>query len=176
MGPGFGVWITGLPASGKSTLAHALAGELASAGCETEILDSDALRQVLTPNPTYSDDERDAFYAAMAHVGELLARHGVAVVFAATANRRLHRDRARRRIERFIEVFVDCPLELCMSRDSKGIYRMASAGRSTTVPGVQATYEPPERPEVVVRSDREAPAAAARRVMDVLRARGYLSG
>jgi adenylylsulfate kinase len=173
---GFGVWITGLPASGKSTLARALARELEAAGLETEVLDSDALRRVLTPHPTYGDEERDAFYGAMAHIGELLARHGVAVIFAATANRRIHRKRARDRIGRFIEVFADCPLETCMSRDPRGIYRQASAGGTTTLPGVQRTYEPPERPDVVVRTDREAPQAGARRVMEVIRTRGWLSG
>lgn len=176
MAHGFGLWITGLPASGKSTLARALAHELEAAGLEWEILDSDELRRVLTPHPTFSDEERDTFYEAMAHIGALLARHGVAVVFAATANRRIHRERARRRIERFLEIFVDCPLELRMSRDPKGIYRMASAGQASTVPGVQVDYEPPEHPDVIVRSDREAPEVGARRVMEVLGARGYLSG
>jgi adenylylsulfate kinase len=174
--PGFGVWISGLPASGKSTLALALARELEAAGLRTEILDSDALRRVITPNPTYGDDERDAFYGAMTHIGELLVRHGVAVIFAATANRRIHRERARHRIGRFIEVFTDCPLETCVSRDPKGIYRNALAGGTSTVPGVQRTYERPEHADVVVPSDRETPEAAARRVLEVLRARGCLSG
>jgi adenylylsulfate kinase len=172
--PGFAVWITGLPGSGKSTIAGELVGELSSRGVNVSVLESDALRRVLTPRPTYTEEERDVFYGAMIFIGRLLTMHGVPVIFDATAHRRAYRDRARQQIARFIEVYMECPLDVCAARDPKGIYRKALEGETTTVPGMQVSYEPPENPEVVVRGDREEPNVAARRVVDTLVEKGYL--
>lgn len=172
--PGFAVWITGLPASGKSTLAAALARELSARDVNVAVLESDALRRVFTPAPRYDEAERAAFYAAVAHVGRLLTDHGVSVLFDATANRREYRQRARDGIARFLEVYVECPLEVCVARDPKGIYRRGIEGAASGVPGLQSEYEPPLRPDAVVRGDREDPQAAARRVVAVLVSRGYL--
>jgi adenylylsulfate kinase len=176
MRPGFAVWITGLPASGKSTLAAALVHALAARGVTVAVLESDSLRRILTPRPDYSEEERDVFYGAMAYIGRLLTEHGVPVIFDATANRRKYRDRARHEIPRFVEVYVDCPLDVCTARDPKGVYRKAREGAAETVPGMQAAYEPPEHPEVVTRGDREAPEVAARRVVAALMEKGYLAG
>ena len=170
----FAVWITGLPASGKSTITRALARELTSHGADAAVLESDALRQVLTPRPTYSDEERDTFYRSMVYIGSLLVAHGVPVIFDATANRRAYRAAARSGIERFIEVYVDCPLETCVARDPKGIYRRARSGEASTVPGMQALYEPPERPDVVVAGSGDA-AEGARAILQMLQRRGYVS-
>lgn len=168
------MWITGLPASGKSTVAAALAGELRALGIEPAVLESDALRPVLLPRGGYDEADRDLFYRQMAWVGALLVRHGVVVIFDATANRRRYRDEARRQIPRFVEVYLDCPLSVCMARDPKGIYRQAQQGAATQVPGLQAEYEPPLAADVVIR--QEAPAEAARRIIAKLRERGYLGG
>jgi adenylylsulfate kinase len=174
MRPAFAVWITGLPASGKSTIARALAETLAARSVDVAVLESDTLRKVLTPRPTYSDDERDTFYAAVAHIGALLVQHGVPVIFDATANRRAYRAPARSAIERFLEVHVECPLEICIRRDPKGIYRQGRSGEATTVPGLQASYEAPEHPDVVVSGHAEPPQTAARTIVRALEARGYL--
>lgn len=170
----FAVWLTGRPASGKSTIAAALLRRLRDAGVDAAHIESDELRKLLTPQPTYSDAERDWFYGVMLHFGEQLVRHGVPVVFDATANRRAYRDRARQRIDRFIEVYVDTPLAVCRSRDPKGIYRDAAASASDRVPGVQSPYEEPLQPEVVVHGDREQADDAAKRIVDVLRERGFI--
>lgn len=172
---GFAVWITGLPASGKSTLAAALARALEALGIDAAVLESDALRKVFTPNPRYDDGERDVFYASLAHVGEILTRHGVPVIFDATANRRAFRDRARKAIPKFLEVHVSCPLAVCVARDPKGIYRRGSRGEAARVPGLQADYEPPLHPDVEVRGDRDSPDEGARRVVAALREKGYLT-
>ncbi len=172
---GFAVWITGLPASGKSTLAAALEAELSGRGVNLSVLESDALRLILTPDPRYDEREREVFYGAMAHIGQLLVRHGVSVIFDATANRRAWRDRAKRQIPRFIEVYVACPLAVCETRDPKGIYRRSRDGSARNVPGIDAAYEPPEAPDLVVNGDRETPADAARRVVAALLEKGYLT-
>lgn len=174
MEAGFAVWITGLPASGKSTVAAALTKELAFRGVNVAVLESDALRKVLTPQPRYDEEERNVFYGALAHVGQLLTEHGVSVIFDATANRRAYRDRARHAIARFLEVFVDCPLDVCISRDPKGIYRRGREGSASGVPGMDAVYEPPDSPDVTVRGDEEEPARAARRIVDKLIETGYV--
>ncbi len=168
MRPAFAVWITGLPSSGKSTVTAALAAQLAARGVDVAILESDALRRVFTPHPTYSEEEREVFYGAMVHVGQLLVDHGVGVIFDATANRRAYRDRARQLIRNFLEVFIDCPLSVCMERDVKGIYRNAKAGGSATVPGLQAIFETPENPDLVISSSGESPEGAARRIVSMM--------
>jgi adenylylsulfate kinase len=168
------VWVTGLPASGKSTIVAALTAQLTARGVDAAVLESDALRQIFTPHPHYDEDERDTFYRQMVYVGALLTRHGVPVIFDATANRRIYRDRARQQIPKVLEVYVNCPLETCMARDPKGIYRKAREGAANTVPGLQAAYEPPDKPDLVVHGDREAPEAAAKRVIGKLVEEGYL--
>jgi adenylylsulfate kinase len=170
----FAVWITGLPASGKSTLAAALRELLAARGVDVAVLESDALRRVFTPRPRYDDEDRDHFYRQMVFVGRLLIEHGVPVIFDATANRRAYRDRAREQIPQFLEVYVATSLSTCIARDPKGIYRRGQEGGASTVPGIQAIYEPPETPDLVVNGDKEQPEAAARRVLSALLERNYL--
>ena len=171
----FAIWITGLPASGKSTIVAALTPRLEALGLRVEVLESDAVRRSLTPNPTYSHQERDLFYRALAFFGSRLVAHGITVIFDATANRREYRDLARGLIPRFMEVAVACPLEVCMARDQKGTYRKALAGESTTVPGLQETYEPPPQPDVLIESATTKPEVAAEQIVRTLRARGYLN-
>jgi len=170
----FALWITGLPASGKSTLAAALKSQLAERGIDVAVLESDSLRKILTPHPRYDEAERDAFYEQMAYIGALLVEHGVPVIFDATANLRIYRSRAREQIRHFLEIYVDAPVSVCMARDPKGIYRQAQEGSAATVPGVQALYEEPEAPDLIVHGDRETPEAAAWRVVRLLAERGYI--
>jgi adenylylsulfate kinase len=162
----FAIWLTGLPASGKSTIVAALKPHLEGLGCAVEVLESDAVRLVLTPAPTYSPVERDLFYRALAFMGARLVAHGVTVIFDATANRRAYRDFARSLIPRFIEVAVECPLELCMQRDYKGTYRR---GESTTVPGLQEPYEAPLNPEVVIDTTKLSAKDAAGKVLECVK-------
>jgi adenylylsulfate kinase len=166
--PGFAVWITGLPASGKSTVASALAKQLEEHKIDVTILESDALRNTFSTNPQYDDEDRDHFYGSLAFIGRVLTEHGISVIFDATANRRSYRDRARQQIPQMIEVFVDCPLDICIRRDPKGIYRKAQQGEAQHVPGLQTRYEPPVNPAVVVRGDQDDPEDAARRIVEVL--------
>src|SRR5579864_3255948 len=170
----FGIWVTGLPASGKSTLTAALKEELRARGVDVAVLESDVLRKTFTPNPRYDEEERDAFYQQIADVGALLTELGVPVIFDATAHRRAYRDRARQQIQHFLEIYIDCPLETCMARDPKGIYQSAHGSATATVPGLQTAYEPPEKPDLIVDCEAETPEAAARRVIAFLIEKGYI--
>ncbi|MBI4400851.1 MAG: adenylyl-sulfate kinase [Nitrospirae bacterium] len=172
----FAIWITGLPASGKSTIVASLRPRLEALGLRVEVLESDAVRRVLTPAPTYSLGERDLFYRALAFLGSRLVMHGVTVIFDATANRRAYRDFARGLIPPFMEVAVECPLEVCQERDRKGTYRKGLAGESTTVPGLQDVYEPPLDPDVRIDSTRTTPETAADQILAVLRKRFHVPG
>ncbi len=168
------IWITGLPASGKSTVAKKLAEKLKSLGVKVQILESDELRKVLTPKPTYSEEERDWFYSTMVFIGKLLVDNGINVIFDATANRRKYRSRAREVMPKFLEVYVKCPLEVCIERDRKGLYKAAFSGKAPNLPGVGAPYEPPERPEVVVETDKMSPEECAEAILKALKERGFL--
>ena len=172
--PSFAIWITGLPASGKSTLTAALKGQLAELGIDIAVLESDSLRKILTPNPRYDETERALFYRQMVYIGKLLVDHGVPVIFDATANLRVYRDQARAEIPRFFEIYVEVPVSICIERDPKGIYRQAKEGGAATVPGVQAQYEPPENPDLVIYGDREPSESAAQRVVALLARKGCI--
>jgi adenylylsulfate kinase len=147
------VWLTGLPRSGKSTLAQALAGELRAAGRATAVLDGDEVRATLVPRPRYDPTSRDEFYETLGGLAALLAHQGLVVLVAATAHRRQHRDQARARSPRFLEVYVATPIETCRNRDPQGLYR--SAARDA-LPGVGVAYEPPLTPEAVVTDSADA--------------------
>jgi adenylylsulfate kinase len=172
MRSGWAVWITGLPASGKSTVARELASRLEEMGVSVQVLESDALRKVLTPRPSYTAEEREVFYNAMIHIGSLLASNGVNVIFDATAHRRRWRERARETFPRFLEVLVETPLEVCEGRDPKGIYRRAGEGQAETVPGKQLAYEAPESPEVRV-DGASPPERSVNAVLEAMRSHGF---
>ena len=169
----FAIWITGLPASGKSTIVSALKPQLEGLGLTVEVLESDEVRRVLTPTPTYSEAERDLFYRALAFIGQKLVAHGVTVVFDATASRRVYRDFAKSVIPRFIEVSVECSLAICMERDRKGTYRKGQLGESLTVPGLQSPYETPTNPDLRIDSTTTPSGDAARQIFDLAKARFF---
>ena len=173
---GFAVWLTGLPASGKSTIARELVRELAARGVRARVLESDAVRREITPRATYGLSERDMFYASLSFAARLLTEHGVPVIVDATANRRAYRDRSRAEIPRFVEVYVRCPLSVCRQRDPKGIYRRGAKGTAPNVPGLSAPYERPLRPEVTVDGNVDPPEESARRIVKALEERRFVRG
>ena len=166
----FALWITGLPASGKSSMVARLTPKLQALGIEPEILESDAVRRILTPAPTYSREERDLFYRSLAFTGSRLLARGVSVIFDATASRRAYREFAKSLMPRLLEVSIECPLEVCMQRDKKGTYRRGLEGRSETVPGLQEPYEAPLAPDLIIDSTATTPDAGAEQILRLLRA------
>ncbi|MCZ7362701.1 MAG: adenylyl-sulfate kinase, partial [Candidatus Methanoperedens sp.] len=115
----FAVWFTGLPGSGKTAIASRTSTLLEKKGIKVKILQLDEIRHVLTPEPKYTDEERDIVYASLAYMAKLLTECGVNVFIDATANRRRYRDAARKIIPDFAEVFIRCPIETCMEREAK---------------------------------------------------------
>lgn len=174
---GWCVWITGLPGSGKSVVSDALLLFLRAKGMRVQLLSSDALRKVITPKPTYSLEERDIVYLTLVYIAGLLTDNGVNVIIDATGNLRRYRDNARQSIPRFMEVYLQCPLEVCMGREAnrgktyqapKNIYARAAKGRTPTVPGIGQPYEPPLNPEIAVDTVKFAPEECALRIMQKL--------
>ena len=160
---GWAIWITGLPGSGKSTVADAVVRRLRREHTRTQLLSVDMVRKVLTPNPTYSEDERTTVYRALVLLAQLLTQNDMNVIIDATANRRRYRDWARKRIRRFGEVYLKCPLQVCMKRERarkerfgapSRIYLKGRTGASKTVPGVGVAYEKPLSPEVTLDTSR----------------------
>ncbi|MEN9934028.1 MAG: hypothetical protein RLZZ387_607 [Chloroflexota bacterium] len=158
---GWVIWLTGVPAAGKTTLAQALRQLLRERGVDAVVLDSDVLRRLLTPHPTYSDAERDALYAQLVELAVWHARAGENVIIAATGHRRRYRDAARARLPRFAEVWVRCPADVCRGRDPKKLYKAVASGAIRGLPGVDLPYEPPTAPELVVDTDRQTPDESA---------------
>lgn len=177
----FCLWITGLPGSGKSTILKELIPLLAAAGIHPVVLSLDHLRRIITPDPVYSEQERDIVYRALALTAQLLVAEGRRhVIIDATANRQAWRDLARRLIADFAEIHIRCPLETCQAREAarqgqpveKDLYRRAAAGTLPgAMPGVSAAYEAPEDPEVVIPSDHLSPRQAAERIVAYLYSR-----
>ena len=163
------VWFTGLPSSGKTSLAERVCRSLEVACISCVLLDGDDVRGALRPRPGYDDQARRDFYSTLANLAALIARQGVIALVSATAHRRAYRDEARALAPRFVEVHVSTPPEICAHRDTKGLYAAARLGKVAHMPGVDAQYEAPLSPDVVA-SGRDDDEALARIVVLASRA------
>jgi adenylylsulfate kinase len=172
---GFTVWLTGLPCSGKSTIALGLARKLLRRGRAVEVLDGDVVRQSLSHGLGFSRADRDLNTARVAFVANLLARNGVVVVVALVSPYRAARDEARRFLGEFFEVHVSCSLSECERRDVKGMYGRARAGTLQGFTGVDAPYEPPLRPELTLLTEHQSSDDSVTSVERALLAAGRLS-
>ena len=171
---GWCVWITGLPGSGKSSVANLLLDELKSLGIHAQIVSIDMIRQYATPKPTYSEKERATVYGALVFTAKMLTENGVNVIIDATGNRRAFREQARQIIPNFMEAYLKCPLEVCVNREAgrrdthlapKGIYKKAEEGKAPTVPGVGVPYEEPLNAEIAVDSSKLSAEACTERIL-----------
>ena len=171
---GFTVWLTGLPCSGKSTIAAKLVEHLRASGRKVEVLDGDVVREHLSKGLGFSRADRDTNVLRIGFVAQLLSRNGVAVVVAAVSPYAATRDLVRQQIPRFVEVFVECPLEECERRDVKGMYKKARAGSLGAFTGVDDPYEPPLSPDVTLRTREEAVDESLSKVLDKLAELGHV--
>ncbi len=168
------VWFTGLSGAGKSTLAEALAPRLRAAGKKVELLDGDVVRTHLSKGLGFSREDRDANIARIAFVSHLLARNGVVVLVAAISPFRQARDEARSAIGDFVEVHVAPPLEECIKRDVKGLYKKALSGEIKQFTGVSDPYEAPLAAELTLDTSAFTVDAGVQRIAARLRELGYL--
>jgi adenylylsulfate kinase len=174
---GWCVWVTGLPGSGKSVVSQALHKLLKQKDIHAQLLPSDALRKVLTPKPTYSLEERNLVYATLVYIAKLLTQNNTNVIIDATGNLRRYRQNARKQIPRFIEAYLECPLEICIERETKRkkaykapkqIYKKAQKGKAPTVPGIGQPYQPPLNPEITINTTKNTPKQAAQKILQII--------
>jgi len=177
-GRGFVLWLTGLSGAGKTTLAGRLVPELRARGLRVEVLDGDEVRTNLSKGLGFSKEDRDTNVRRIGYVARLLARNGVAAVTAAISPYAEVRAEVRRAVEadgaEFVEVYVECPLDVLAERDVKGLYKKALAGEIQGFTGVSDPYEEPRAPDVTVRTHEEAVEASAGRIIEELERRGLL--
>jgi len=171
---GFTLWFTGLPSSGKSTLARRVEEVLLERGLRVEVLDGDEVRENLSKGLGYSKEDRDTNIRRIGFVARLLSRNGVVAITAAISPYRDVRDEVRRAIGRFVEVYVECPIDVLKERDVKGLYKKALAGEIKHFTGVDDPYEPPLKAEVVIRSHEETVDQSVARIVSTLEALGYV--
>jgi adenylyl-sulfate kinase len=173
---GFTLWFTGLSGSGKTTLARQVGRELRARGLNVEVLDGDVVRQNLSKGLGFSKEDRDTNIRRIGFVCNLLSRNGVVAIAAAISPYRVVRDevRASQDTGRFVEVFLECPIESLVERDVKGLYKKALAGKIESFTGVSDPYEPPENPEIVLHTDRESEEQSAAKILTWLEERGYV--
>jgi adenylylsulfate kinase len=174
---GFIIWFTGLSGSGKTTIARILEARIRASGRNFESLDGDVVRTNLSKGLGFSKADRDTNIRRIGFVAHLLERNGVAVICSAISPYRQTRDEIRMMVgDHFIEVFADCPLDICATRDGKvEMYEKARRGEIKEFTGVSDPYEPPETPEVHLRTHAETPEESAEHVLAFLVERGYLS-
>lgn len=165
---GFTIWFTGLSGSGKSTVSDILEKRLRDSGAKIEVLDGDVVRTNLSKGLGFSKEDRDTNIKRIGFVCAMLSRNGVIAIAAAISPYRDIRDGVREQIENFVEVYAECPLEVLIERDVKGLYKKALSGEIPHFTGVSDPYEPPLSPEVVIHSDKEKPKESAEKIWDKL--------
>jgi len=170
------IWLTGLSGSGKSTIARALEQRLVGGGRAAYVLDGDNIRHRLNSDLGFSPQQRDENIRRVGEVGALFADAGLIAIVAFISPYRAARDRARAAAPAgaFVEVFVDAPLDVCETRDPKGLYRKARAGEIEQFTGIDAPYEPPAKPELLLRTGHESVDECVDRIVEYLTAEGVL--
>ena len=171
---GVTLWFTGLPCSGKSAVADRAAEILKERGYKVERLDGDIVRQDLTRDLGFSKADRDENIRRVTFVSKLLTRNGVIVLTSFISPYIEVRDRARREIGSFLEIYAQCPLDVCIQRDVKGMYKKAIAGQIKEFTGISDPYEEPVHPELVLETDKETLEESTARVLALLKEGGFL--
>jgi len=171
---GFTLWLTGLPCSGKSTLANAVEETLLERGLPIEVFDGDEIRTNLTKGLGFSKEDRDTNIRRVGYVCRLLTRNGVISIAAVISPYQNIRDEVRESIGRFCEVFVDAPMDELVKRDVKGMYKKALAGEIKNFTGVDDPYETPEKPEIHVHTDKETIEESTNKIVKTLEILGFI--
>jgi adenylyl-sulfate kinase len=174
MSRGVTVWFTGLPCSGKTTIADRLVPIIRDKGKKVERLDGDIVRRGLTRDLGFSKEDRDMNIEIVTFVAKLLTRNDVIVLATFVSPYIARRQKSREEIGEFIEVYVRASIEECIKRDVKGMYQKALRGEIKNFTGVDDPYEEPPNPEILVDTDFEAVDESVGKVIDYLEKKGYL--
>lgn len=171
---GFTAWFTGLPCSGKTTVADRVNEILCERGLRVERLDGDIVRKGLTSDLGFSKEDRDENIKRVTFVAKLLSRNGVAVLATFVSPYRERRARTRNEIDNYVEIFTRCPVDSCIARDVKGMYKKALAGEIKGFTGIDDPYEEPENPELILDTDKETVEESVQKVFDMLKKLNYI--
>jgi adenylylsulfate kinase len=171
---GFVLWFTGLSGSGKSELATRVATKLKEMNRKVEILDGDVVRQSLTKDLGFTEADRKTNLERVTFVAKLLSRNDIATLVSFISPYIASREAARKKTTNFIEVFVKCPVEVCIERDVKGLYKKAINGEIENFTGISHPYEDPLNPEIIVETDKETPEESVLKIIDFLINNGFL--
>ncbi|MEG3846381.1 adenylyl-sulfate kinase [Microcoleus sp. herbarium19] len=174
MEKGFILWFTGLSGSGKTTISKALEPELRARGCKVEILDGDVVRTNLSKGLGFSKEDRDTNILRIGFVAHLLSRNGVVAITAAISPYRAIRGEVRAMEPNFVEIYVKASLEVCESRDVKGLYAKARAGEIKGFTGIDDPYEEPLNPEIVCNTAQESVSESVTKILSKLEDLGYI--
>lgn len=172
---GFTAWFTGLPCSGKTTIADRVAEILKKKGYKVERLDGDIIRKGLTSDLGFSKEDRDENIKRVTYVAKLLTRNDVIVLATFVSPYQARRAKTREEIGEFVEIYTRCPVNICMERDVKGMYKRALAGEIKDFTGVDDPYEEPENPDLVLDTGTESIEESVQKVLDKLSELGYIS-
>jgi len=170
------LWFTGLSGSGKPTLAHAVEEELHQMGCRTFVLDGDNVRHGLSGDLSFSDKDRKENLRRIGEVSKLFIEAGTIVLTAFISPFREERRKVRSMMPHgdFIEIYIDCPIEVCESRDVKGLYQKARDGEISQFTGISSPYEPPEAQELTVNTSEETLKESTIKILRLLNERGIV--
>jgi len=150
----FNLWLTGLSGSGKTTIAEKMSDYLTDISINNEVLDGDVYRSFLSPDAGYSEKERNAFRKKVIFLAKKFNKHNISCVIAMLSSSQSVRTLARQELSNFVEVYVKCPIEVCIRRDPKGIYQRRKEGEITSVVGIDIPYEEPISPEIIIETDK----------------------
>jgi len=171
------IWFTGLSGSGKSTLAHSVEEKLHNLGCRTYVLDGDNVRHGLSSNLTFSDNDRKENIRRIGEAANLMMKAGVIAMTAFISPFKKDRNLVRQLLPQgdFIEIFCKASLEICESRDVKGLYKRARAGEIKNYTGIDSLYEAPDNPELIINTENESLEESVARVMDLLKSKEIIN-
>ncbi len=171
---GVTVWFTGIPCCGKTTIAKQVAQILRDKDYKVEHLDGDIVRKDLTSDLGFSKEDREKNLKRVTFVAKLLTRNNVIVLATFVSPYKNRREKSREEIGNFIEVFVKCPVELCIKRDVKGMYKLAKEGKIKNFTGVDDPYEEPDNPDLILYSDKETVDESVSKVIEKLKEQKYV--
>jgi adenylyl-sulfate kinase len=166
---GYTIWFTGLSGTGKTTSSRLLAGHLRKSGARVERLDGDEVRQHLSPGLGFSRTDRNENIRRIGFVCEILSRNNVVAIAAAISPYREPREELKTRIPRFVEIYMECPINILIERDVKGLYKKALSGMLADFSGISDPYEPPLNADVTIHAYRESPDQGVARILRKLK-------